>query len=231
MSDQSDAQIHVAVVSDSDDKAAFIEFGKVLTHLVTLDRSAPKMDKIYTCGTIAHPDSNSLRYCTQLHTPIKFLRAIPIRVGRNQLIICESCISQIQDARIKKDASLDRASGSDAYRAGYLKGMGDAAGRAVDVLNEGLMADHKAMTAIFQTEVKANDALANHLTIQISRLGDGPEYIMRPLGLINGLFGGSGEGWGFIYMVVNSHGQIIKFVQHETEEVTTEATESEANGG
>ena len=75
---------------------------------------------------------------------------------------------------------------------------------AVDVLNSALQADRRAVNLLCSTEVEVNDTLANHPTIQVSKrintktLAGSPEdFTMRPLGLINGLFGRS---YGFIYV-------------------------------
>ena len=72
--------------------------------------------------------------------------------------------------------------------------------RAVGVLNEALRADPVAMNAFMQLMVPVNPELAEHPTIQVGAPGlfddvtTGP--VMRPLGLINGLFGVDGKRLG-----------------------------------
>ena len=72
-----------------------------------------------------------------------------------------------------------------------------AVNNAVKVLNEALAMDPQAMNEIFKTEWFCNETLLNHPTIQASDLG----YV-RPIGLINGLFGVDNVGWGHIQIVL-----------------------------
>ena len=89
---------------------------------------------------------------------------------------------------------------------------------AVGVLNSALVCDAAAIQALMMLEVPANDSLADHPTIQVGAYErgtnaptpDGP-YWLRPLGLINGLFGVDSDDWGFIAMVVNADGSIDRF--------------------
>ena len=67
-------------------------------------------------------------------------------------------------------------------------------------------------------EVQANDSLAEHphnpsWRLALMRPRDG-EYVVRPLGLINGLFGVDGDG-GFIAMIVDADGAIERFERLE----------------
>ena len=88
---------------------------------------------------------------------------------------------------------------------------------AVGVLNSALVCDAAAIQALMALEVPANDSLAEHPTIQVGtsmvRPRDG-EYVVRPLGLINGLFGVDGDG-GFIAMIVDADGAIERFERLE----------------
>ena len=85
---------------------------------------------------------------------------------------------------------------------------------AVGVLNSALVCDAAAIQAIMALEVPVNESLAEHPTIQVGESHARPvanEYTLRPLGLINGLFGVDSDSWGFIAMVVNADGSIDRF--------------------
>ena len=83
---------------------------------------------------------------------------------------------------------------------------------AVGVLNSALVCDPGAMRDMMALEVPVNDALSEHPTIQVgaSLYRHGGEYMLRPLGLINGLFGGDSDA-GFIAMIVDADGAIERF--------------------
>ena len=73
--------------------------------------------------------------------------------------------------------------------------------RAVDILNQALGADPKAISELMRVRVPVytTTALRDHPTIQIgceSEMGS-----LRPLGLINGLFGADADSYGYICMV------------------------------
>ena len=89
---------------------------------------------------------------------------------------------------------------------------------AVGVLNSALLCDAAAIQALMALEVPASDSLAEHPTIQVGtsmvRPRDG-EYVVRPLGLINGLFGADSDDWGFIAMIVDANGAIERFERLE----------------
>ena len=73
---------------------------------------------------------------------------------------------------------------------------------AVGVLNSALVCDPGAMRDMMALEVAVNDALSEHPTIQVgaSLYRHGGEYTLRPLGLINGLFGvDSDDCWIYRY--------------------------------
>ena len=82
----------------------------------------------------------------------------------------------------------------------------DAVQQAVRVLNEALEADADAMVALMAVEVSVNQSLAEHPSIQVGWSELDPSntrsYVLRPLGLINGLFGVDKDDWGFIAMEV-----------------------------
>ena len=79
------------------------------------------------------------------------------------------------------------------------------------MLNSALVCDPDAMRDMMALEVPVNDALSEHPTIQVgaSLYRHGGEYMLRPLGLINGLFGVDSDG--FIAMIVDADGAIERF--------------------
>ena len=89
----------------------------------------------------------------------------------------------------------------------------EAIDQAVRVLNEALEADPGAMLALMNFGVTVNQTLADHPTIQVwsKEETDGQGYRLRPLGLINGLFGVDIYQWGYIAMFMNEDGTIDKF--------------------
>ena len=89
-----------------------------------------------------------------------------------------------------------------------------AVDNAIQVLNDALAADPAAVAALMAMETPCNDALADHPTIQVgeSRLTPGIT-VVRPIGLINGLFGAAEDDWGFIAMEVDDSGRISEFLR------------------
>ena len=85
---------------------------------------------------------------------------------------------------------------------------------AIDVLNEALEADPVAIQNLMACRVLVNtDKLTDHPTIQVgSDDRDGSDEMwLRPLGLINGLFGVDSDDWGYICMAVDEFNNITKF--------------------
>jgi hypothetical protein len=83
----------------------------------------------------------------------------------------------------------------------------------VAVLNRALAADKDALTHLFTDYTVCNATLASDPTIQCSQ--NGQQFRVRPLGILNGIFGifddGPKKGYGPIYMVVNDDGSIKEF--------------------
>lgn len=77
--------------------------------------------------------------------------------------------------------------------------MGITAEYAVKILNEALALDPEAIRGLCCRRVPCNEALSLHPTIQVGRLGD--EWEVGLLGILNGLFGINGNGWGHIAAV------------------------------
>lgn len=90
---------------------------------------------------------------------------------------------------------------------------------AIRVLNEALEADPDAINELMRTEVVVNtDALRDHWSVQVGphdpdgrAVADG-QIVVRPLGLINGLFGVDRDGWGLIAMRLEKDtARIVRF--------------------
>ena len=64
----------------------------------------------------------------------------------------------------------------------------------VDYLNELMELDRVAVGALINNRVPCNQALAEHPTCQV-RAQDGG-HVVGLLGILNGMFGVDGEGWG-----------------------------------
>lgn len=85
---------------------------------------------------------------------------------------------------------------------------------AIEVLNRAMKADHGAITALMELSVPCNETLAGDKTVKVWAPGetgdDASTFGLRPLGLINGLFGVASDGCGYIaanYRVVcEDHG-------------------------
>jgi len=87
---------------------------------------------------------------------------------------------------------------------------------AIKVLNEALEADRDAVSKLMEAEVEVNaEPFIDHPTIQVGHRDYDPDQpvILRPLGLINGLFGADQDAWGFIAMIVNDDGSIAEFIR------------------
>ena len=85
--------------------------------------------------------------------------------------------------------------------------------QAIAVLNEALVADQSALTELMLMEVEVNEQLVEHPTIQVGKDQLGYPPILRPLGLINGLFGVDKDNRGFITARTDSTGMIVEFIR------------------
>lgn len=68
----------------------------------------------------------------------------------------------------------------------------------IAVLNEALAIDGSAIKALCEMRVPCNKELADHPTIQVMANKEGIEFKVGFLGILNGLFGISSDGWGAI---------------------------------
>ena len=85
---------------------------------------------------------------------------------------------------------------------------------AVEVLNEALEADPDALRRIINHRVRCSDKLAEHPTIQVGPSSDASPHldqVVGALGLLNGIFGISEDGDGFIHAIMDAAGNIRGF--------------------
>ena len=83
---------------------------------------------------------------------------------------------------------------------------------AIDFLNELLRIDPIATNSLFSAVAPCNDEVVNHPTIQVMTVHTGGLYMLRLMGVLNGLFGCDGEKVGYIAAFYNN-GQIEKFLR------------------
>jgi hypothetical protein len=82
---------------------------------------------------------------------------------------------------------------------------------AVDVLNRALLADHDAVLELVNARVPCNLSLAKDPTIQVAADGDAGPYRVGLLGIVNGIFGIDGDGWGPITAQFDDSGKLEEF--------------------
>lgn len=67
----------------------------------------------------------------------------------------------------------------------------------ITFLNELIKLDPNAMTSLFSNRPECNMAMADHPTVQVGTQTIVPEqHTISVLGVLNGLFGISSQGWG-----------------------------------
>ena len=97
-------------------------------------------------------------------------------------------------------------------------GVPRAALEAITVLNRALATDPACIDTLMRVEVACNRDLGDDPTIQVGptllRAGTVTGEVLRPLGLINGLFGArSGDQYGYIAMDIDdATGRVIEFI-------------------
>jgi len=85
--------------------------------------------------------------------------------------------------------------------------------RTLAFLNELKDADSQAVKALIETRVPCNEALADHPTVQVHVREGEPGFSVGLLGVLNGLIGADADGWGFICVILNDDGNIVKFTR------------------
>ena len=92
--------------------------------------------------------------------------------------------------------------------------MPDAVDKAISVLNRAIKTDPAAIRRLFKVQIPCSDDLADDPDVQVKIEGD--EYFIRPLGLINGLFGAAEDGFGKIVAICSDEtGEFQKFVKYD----------------
>jgi hypothetical protein len=91
---------------------------------------------------------------------------------------------------------------------------------AIAFLNELLVLDPDAVTALVEARVECNAALGEHPTVQVTgavvaehqdgSVDLGPPRRVGFLGVLNGLFGCGPDGWGFIAAQYNSEEDYVR---------------------
>src|SRR4051812_38310917 len=86
----------------------------------------------------------------------------------------------------------------------------------IKFMNELLVIDPKAITALIETRVPCNEDLATHPTVQVASIsklmeGSTPEYSVGLLGILNGLCGARKDGYGFITCEFDDNGNVTGF--------------------
>ena len=72
---------------------------------------------------------------------------------------------------------------------------------AIKILNEALVADRKTVSRLFASSFYHNSTeLAEHPTIQCGQGNESFPWRLRPIGVINGIFGTNDDSCGFIAM-------------------------------
>lgn len=92
--------------------------------------------------------------------------------------------------------------------------MSSAVDRAIEVLNRAIQKDPEAIRKLFKIQIECNDEIAADADIQVK--AEGNKTFIRPLGLINGLFGAAEDGFGKIVAICSDEtGDFQKFVKYD----------------
>ena len=84
----------------------------------------------------------------------------------------------------------------------------------IDLLNELLAIDPRAITQLVETRVPCSSLLLGHPSVQVVDMEDGTGPHVGVLGVLNGFFGADSDGWGRItavYDTQNGRGRIVAF--------------------
>jgi hypothetical protein len=80
----------------------------------------------------------------------------------------------------------------------------------VTFLNELLLVDDIATSALFSVRVPCNHDMRKHKSVQVGLLGKSFP-IVGMIGILNGLFGADSDGWGKISAEYGDNGLITEF--------------------
>lgn len=102
-----------------------------------------------------------------------------------------------------------------------LKSRSPSAGvdSAIELLNWLVEHDHNLVQSFVTTRFPCNQAVWDHPTIQVGTHTAGREADVSMLGILNGVFGtvkgGKLDGYGFIAVVLDENGRVLKFKRTE----------------
>lgn len=83
---------------------------------------------------------------------------------------------------------------------------------AIDLLNDALKDDPKAIQQLVEARVECNHQLADHKTIQVANYHlEKDKFQVGLLGIINGMFGIDEKGYGPVTAFIEDDGTIIRF--------------------
>jgi hypothetical protein len=81
---------------------------------------------------------------------------------------------------------------------------------AINLLNELLRIDKKAVEKVVFSRVECNEKVANHKSVQVGINEDDGGYEIGLLGILNGIFGVDSCGYGVICVEMTA-GSIVRF--------------------
>ena len=84
---------------------------------------------------------------------------------------------------------------------------------ALEILNQAVAADSRAMTYLLASRVQCNHQLSDHPTIQCGKDHCGKVATVGLLGILNGIFGKREDGYGHITAVLKDGGDVSGFVE------------------
>ncbi len=83
----------------------------------------------------------------------------------------------------------------------------------IDFLNQLVVLDRDAVSALINTRVPCNKQFSEHETVQVLA-GENETYSVGLLGILNGLCGKDENGWGFIVAEINQENDIVERFMH-----------------
>ena len=81
----------------------------------------------------------------------------------------------------------------------------------INLLNELLEIDQRAVEGLFNFRIGCNKKMAEHKTVQVGCLLGGDYHVFGIIGILNGLFGTDKEGWGCIAVDLDKENKIKRF--------------------
>ena len=87
----------------------------------------------------------------------------------------------------------------------------------VELLNNAIATDQRAMNLLINQRVQANESMAKHPTIQVMKGPQGAAWSVGMLGILNGLFGVNEHNYGCIFADFDDETKRLKrfFVKYD----------------